>query len=204
MYLTSCPRGLFARPTTNRLLLALAAVAALGTLVPLQAAPPVAQEPATAQDDPMEAARELHSEYVELQNRVNLIEEKTMEAHPELQKQQQALLDLMIAKMPSSGTSAKDDLARIEQLEQKLRSEDTPENERQALMAEYQEKAQVFRAAQRQVLEDPEVQQTHGALMDAKLAAMKEEDPRTEQLMEQLQQKQQQLKQLMEAAGHAD
>lgn len=204
MNLTSCPRGLFTRHTTNRLLLVLAAVAALGPLVSLQAAPPAAQEATTAQDDSNQAARKLHSEYLELQNRVNLIEEKTMEAHPELQKQQQAFLELMIAKMSSTGASAKDDLARIEQLEQKLRSEDTPDAERQALMAEYQEKARAFRVAQMQVLKDPEVQQAQGALMHAKLAAMKEEDPQTEQLMEQLQQKHQQIQQLMEAAGHAD
>ena len=130
--------------------------------------------------------------------------QKTMEAHPDLQKQQQAFLDLMMAKMTSSGGgSPKDDLVAIEKLEQKLRSEDTPDGERQALMAEYQEKAMAFRTAQVQALKDPEVQKAQGALRDATLTAMKQQDPQTEQLMQQMEQKQDEMKQMLEAAGHA-
>jgi hypothetical protein len=190
--------SLFLRCTSARALVALLAVAALGTVMPSQAEPPAAQE------DSMQAARQLHGEYVELQNRLSLIQEKTMEAHPELQKQEQAFLDLMMAKMTSSGGgSPKDDLVAIEKLEQKLRSEDTPDGERQALMAEYQEKAMAFRTAQVQALKDPEVQKAQGALRDATLTAMKQQDPQTEQLMQQLEQKENEMKQMLEAAGHA-
>lgn len=190
--------SLFLRCTSVRALLALLAVAALGTVMPSQAEPPAAQ------GDSMQAARQLHGEYVELQNRLSLIQEKTMEAHPELQKQEQAFLDLMMAKMTSSsGGSPKDDLVAIEKLEHKLRSEDTPDGERQALMAEYQEKAMAFRTAQVEALKDPEVQKAQGALRDATLTAMKQQDPQTEQLMQQLEQKQDEMKQMLEAAGHA-
>jgi hypothetical protein len=198
-------RSLFARCTASRTLQALVAVAALGTLTPLQAEPPAAPAGATAeQNDQMQAARQLHGEYVELQNRLGMIQEKAVQAHPELQKQEQALQELMMAKMNSgSGKSTKDEMAAINQLEQKLRSEDTPESERQALMGEYQEKVKAFRTAQAQALKDPEVQKAQSALMDATLAAMKQQDPQTEQLMQQLQQKQEQMKQMMESAGHA-
>ena len=201
--------SLFARCTINRTLLALATVAALGIATPLRAEAP-AESPAAspdavaAQNDPMQAARQLHGQYVEVQNRLNMIQEKTTEAHPELQKQEQAFLDLMMAKMSSGGASAKDDLSAIEALEQKLRSEDTPDSERQALMTEYQQKATAFRTSQVQALKDPEVQKAQGALMDATLAAMKQQDPQTEQLMQQLQDLQEQMKKMMEAAGHVE
>jgi hypothetical protein len=198
-------RSLFARCNATRTLQALVAVAALGTFMPLHAEPPAASQPGTtaAQDDPMQAARQLHGEYVELQNRLGMIQEKAVQAHPELQKQQQALEDLMMAKMTSSsGTSAKDELVAIDQLEQKLRNKDTPESERKTLMGEFQKRAKVFREAQLQALQDPEVQKAQTALMDATLAAMKQQDPQTEKLVEQLQQKQQQMKQMMESAGH--
>ena len=150
----------------------------------------------------MQAARQLHGEYVELQNRLSLIQEKTIEAHPELQKQQQAFLDLMMAKMASgSDASPQDDLAAINKLEQKLRSKDTPDSERQTLMTEYQEKAMAFRTAQVEALKDPEVQKAQDALRDATVTAMKQQDPQTTQLMEQLQQKQDEMKQMLEAAG---
>jgi hypothetical protein len=188
--------SLFARYTTARALVALLAVAALGTVMSSQAEPPAAQE------DSMQAARQLHGEYVELQNRLSLIQEKTMEAHPELQKQQQAFLDLMMAKMASgSDASPQDNLDAINKLEQKLRSKDTPDSERQTLMTEYQEKAMAFRSAQVEALKDPEVQKAQEALRDATVTAMKQQDPQTTQLMEQLQQKQDEMKQMLEAAG---
>jgi hypothetical protein len=178
-----------------RTLCALAAAAMLGT-TPLRAESP------PSEDDPMHAARQLHGEYVELQNRINQIQQKTMEAHPELQQQEQAFLDLMMSKMDTSGdASAKEELAAIEDLEQKLRSEDTPDDQRKELMADYQKKAMAFRAAQMEALKDPEVREAQTALMDATLSAMKEEDPQTEQLMQQLEEKQQEMKDMMEAAG---
>jgi len=188
-------RSLYARCTAARALFALVAVAALGAIPPVQAEPPAAQE------DSMQAARQLHGEYVELQNRLGMIQEKTLEAHPELQKQEQALVDLMMAKMSGSGGSAKDELAAIEKLEQTLRSEDTPDSEREALMTQYREKATAFRSAQMQALQDPEVKKAQSALMEATLAAMKQQDPQTEELMQQLQLKGEQLQQMMEASG---
>jgi len=171
--------------------------------MPLRAEPPTAPQGATApQDDAMQAARQLHGEYVELQKRLGTIQEKAVKAHPELQKQQQALEELMMAKMNSSGANPKDEMAALNKLEQKLRSKDTPDSERQTLMAEYQERAKTFRTAQHQALQDPEVQKAQSALMDATLAAMKQQDPQTDQLMQQLQQKQEQMKQMMESAGH--
>lgn len=189
--------------TTIRTLQALVAVVALSTLTPLHAEAPTAPQGATApQEDQMQAARQLHGEYVALQNRLNMIQEKAVKAHPELQKQQQALQELMMAKMSSGGKNPKEEMAELNELEQKLRSKDTPDSERQTLMAEYQEKARAFRMAQHQALQDPELQKAQAALMDATLAAMKQQDPQTEQLMQQLQQKQAQMKKMMESVGH--
>jgi predicted RNA binding protein with dsRBD fold (UPF0201 family) len=108
----------------------------------------------------------------------------------------------MMAKMASgSDASPQDDLAAIDKLEQKLRSKDTPDSERQTLMTEYQEKAMAFRTAQVEALKDPEVQKAQDALRDATVTAMQQQDPQTKQLMEQLQQKQEEMKQMLEAAG---
>ena len=102
---------------------------------------------------------------MELQNRLGMIQEKAVKAHPELQKQNQALEELMMAKMTSSsGKNAQDELAEIGKLEQKLRSKDTPESERKALMVEYQDKAKAFHAAQLEVLQDPDVKKAQATL----------------------------------------
>ena len=56
-------------------------------------------------------------------------------------------------------------------------------------------------SAQVEALKDPEVQKAQEALRDATVTAMKQQDPQTTQLMEQLQQKQDEMKQMLEAAG---
>ena len=192
-------------PIARRMLLAFTAVAALGTFTPLHAEPPVEpQGAADAQGEPTQAAKQLRDEYIELQSRLGMIQEKAVKAHPELQKQNQALEELMMAKMTSSiGKNAQDELVEIGELEQKLRSKDTPESEREALMAEYKDKAKAFHSAQLEVLQDPDVKKAQAILMDATLAAMKEQDPQTEQLVEQLQLKQEQMRKMMESTGLA-
>ena len=98
------------------------------------------------------------------------------------------MIDWMMAKMASgSDASPQDNLDAINKLEQKLRSKDTPDSERQTLMTEYQEKAMAFRSAQVEALKDPEVQKAQEALRDATVTAMQQQDPQTKQLMEQLQ-----------------
>jgi hypothetical protein len=191
-------------PIARYTLLVFTAIAALGTFTPLHAEPPVEpQGAADAQGESTQAAKQLRDEYIELQSRLGMIQEKAVKAHPELQKQNQALEELLMAKMTSSiGKNAQDELVEIGKLEQKLRSKDTPESERKALMVEYQDKAKAFHAAQLEVLQDPDVKKAQTTLMDATLAAMKEQDPQTEQLVEQLQQKQEQMRQMMESAGH--
>lgn len=176
---------------------ALVAAIALGALTPLQAQPPAGMS-APGQN---EAARQLHGEYAELQKRLGMIQEKAVKAHPELEKQNRELEALIMSKMKlPGGGSPKDEVAALNALEQKLGSEKTSEAERQKLMAEYRERATAFRDVQMQAFRDPQVQKAQAALVDATVAAMKEQDPRTEELLQQLQQKQAQLRQMMESA----
>jgi cell fate (sporulation/competence/biofilm development) regulator YmcA (YheA/YmcA/DUF963 family) len=70
-------------------------------------------------------------------------------------------------------------------------------------MPEYQKRVKAFRNAQIQVMQDPEVRKAQAAMMEATIAAMKEQDPQTEELMAQVEQKQAQLQKLIESAGQA-
>jgi chromosome segregation ATPase len=201
------PRSLFARASRFRRFLPLFVVAGLAVVMPVQAEDsPKPQEtpPATTpeQTKQMQEMQGVHAEYMELQKRISQIQRDTLQAHPELEKQEQSLRDLVLSKMSSSGKSAKEDMDEIMKLEEKLRSSDTPASERETLMSEYQKKAVAFRNAQNEAMKNPEVQAAQKKLMDDVMTAMKEKDPQVEQLMQQLQQKQQQLSQLMKDAGH--
>jgi len=184
----------FARCTTARVLSAVAAAALLtsGAIVRAESPPAAAQPP--------EAAQKLYGEYMQLQGRLDQIQTATLDAHPELKQQQQSFMDLMMAKMPSTGGSAKDDLAAIEKIEKDLSNKDTPAADREALMTEYQQKATAFRKAQAQALKDAEVAKAQETLMNAILTAMKAQDPQTEQILGQMRQKQEELTKVMGAA----
>jgi chromosome segregation ATPase len=207
------PRSLFARLTDARRLLPLAVAAGLVVAMPLQAEEtpqPQATPPAQAvppavtpeQNKQMQEIQSVHAEYMELQKRITQIQNDTLQAHPELKKEEEALRTLVLEKMSSSGKSAKDDMDEIIKLEQKLRSGETPEDERETLMSEYQKKAVTFRNAQNEAMKNPEVQAAQKKFMEDVMTAMKEKDPQVEQLMQQLQEKQQQLSQMMRSAGH--
>jgi hypothetical protein len=177
----------------------------LGSATSLRAEPPTAPQGAPeTESEQMQTARQLHAEYVGLQQRLLAIQKKAVQAHPELNKQGQDLEALMMSKMTSStGINAKDEMAAINEMEQKLRDKTTPDSERQKLMPEYQKRVKAFRNAQIQVMQDPEVRKAQAAMMEATIAAMKEQDPQTEELMAQVEQKQAQLQKLIESAGQA-
>ena len=207
------PRSLFARLTDARRLLPLAVAAGLVVAMPLQAeetpqpqaTPPAQAVPPAAtpeQNKQMQEIQSVHAEYMELQKRITQIQNDTLQAHPELKKEEEALRTLVLEKMSSSGKSAKDDMDEIIKLEQKLRSGETPEDERETLMSEYQKKAVAFRNAQNEAMKNPEVQAAQKKFREDVMSAMKEKDPQVEQLMQQLQEKQQQLSQMMRSAGH--
>ena len=202
------PMSLFARLTDVRRLLPLAVATGLVMAMPLQAAEEASQPqsapPAATpeQNQQMQEIQSVHAEYMELQKHITQIQNDTLQAHPELKKEEEALRTLVLEKMSSSGKSAKDDMDEIIKLEQKLRSGETPEEERETLMSEYQKKAVTFRNAQNEAMKNPEVQAAQKKFREDVMSAMKEKDPQVEQLMQQLQEKQQQLSQMMKSAGH--
>lgn len=201
------PRSLFTRINRVGRLLPLAVIAGLVATLPVQAAD-TPQAPATApaatpeQSKKMQEIQGVHAEYMELQKHLAEIQRETLKAHPELEKEEQSLRDLVLAKMSSNGNNAKEDMDELVNLEKKLRSSDTPADERKTLMADYQKKAVAFRNAQSEAMKNPEVQAAQKKLMDDVMTAMKEKDPKVEELMKQLQQKQQQLSEMMKGAGH--
>jgi predicted RNA binding protein with dsRBD fold (UPF0201 family) len=206
-------RSLFARLTDHRKLLGLAIATSLAVVTSLHAQdapksqsaskPPAAPPAMTPeQSKKMEEIQGVHAEYMQLQKQLAQIQHDTLQAHPELQKQEQDLHDLILAKMSSNGHSAQDDLAEINKIEEKLKSDKTTDSERDALMSDYQKKAVAFRNAQTQAMQSPDVEAAKKKLINDVVSAMKEKNPQTEQLMQQMQQKEQQLSQMLKATGH--
>jgi chromosome segregation ATPase len=225
MNTVSLRRSLFARLSDSLRLSGLAIVASLVVATSLQAqdAPQsksASQSPAAPQSKgasqphvtppamtpeqskQMKEIQGVHAEYMQLQKQLSQIQRDTLEAHPELKKQEQDLHDLILAKMSSNGHNAQDELAEISKLEEKLKNGQASDSERESLMSDYQKKAMAFRKAQTQAMQNPDVKAAQKKLVDNVVKAMKEKDPQTEQLMQQMQQKEEQLSKMLKDAGH--
>jgi len=181
---------------------ALGAALAAGGIAEAQEAPAAGGEPQlTAQQRAqLEEFRQVRAEMMQVQQELAQIQQSAVQARPELQAQQQEFGQLMLQEMKRQGHTPEEDLAELRALQGKLRSPETPEGDREALMSRLQAKAQEFQQAQREAMQNPEVQKAQEQLVQAITTAMREESPRTVELLEQLQQKQRRLVQIRNEA----
>lgn len=180
----------------------------------VSAAPVHAETAAPAQNDPLsqltpeqrEKLKEFQQKRAELQQlglELEKIRQEAVNKHPKLKEKQEALGNMVAEEMKSNGGTPKEDLAELRALQAKLRDQNTPESDRQALMVRLQRKAQEFEQSRRKALENPKLQKAQGELLQEMMAAMKEQDPRTEQIMLQMQQTQQEMIEIRNSAQAA-
>jgi chromosome segregation ATPase len=125
----------------------------------------------------------------DLRQQLGKIQQKAMENNPELKQKRSELQELMKSKVKEQVDGADQKMARLKEIRQKLRNnKDIPKGERQKLMKEFQSTAQAFQQAQQKAMKDPEVQKAQKAFREDMRAAMKKEDPNTDQLIQDLQQ----------------
>lgn len=137
--------------------------------------------------------QQVRDEYVAAQQRLEQIQRDTIQARPELQKQEQAFNDLLIKEMKNKGHSPKQEQAEIEKLQKQLQDTKASDTEREELMNKFQEKIMAYRNAQMEAMQNQEIQKAQSELLDAIVTAMKKHDPQTEQLIERMTQSRQQL-----------
>lgn len=135
----------------------------------------------------------------DLRQQIGQIQQKAMKNNPDLQKQQEDLKGLVKEKMKAKGQNPDEDLSRMKEIRKKLSgSEDLPKGERQKLMQEFQKTAQSFQQAQKSVMQDEEVQEARDQFRSDLMAAMKEENPKVEQMIQDMEQAQKDFQQLMQ------
>jgi len=125
----------------------------------------------------------------DLRQQLGQIQQKALDNNPELKQQQKDLQSLMKDKVKGQVDGADKKMARLKEIRSTLQgNKDMPKEERQKLMKEFQSTAQEFQQAQKKAMQDPEVQQAREKFQKDMRAAMNEEDPNTDQLMQDLQQ----------------
>jgi hypothetical protein len=127
-----------------------------------------------------------------IQQQLMQIRAETLEANPDLAERQEALGDLVRETMREAGHTPEADLAKMGEIRETLQDGDVAGEERETLIQEFNDLRAGFMGARQQAMASDEVQAQGQAFQESLMAAMVEQDPRTEQLMQRMSQLQQQ------------
>jgi len=164
--------------------LIIATLAALPMLVALPAVQAQTQSalPAGVEQE----LRQLKQEIDALKSQVATIQREALESHPELERQRDDLARLIRDTADERGFDAQASKQRLEELQQRYKSGDLSSQEKQQVASEFESEREALQNAQKQILQDEDVVAARGRFAADMSAAMVEEDPRAEALIEEL------------------
>jgi molecular chaperone DnaK (HSP70) len=169
---------------------------ALATLLALSPAlPAMAQAPSPAQP-PAGSSQDLTAllmEVDQIERRLAEIQRQAIVQNPELRDQARELQGLLVETMRAEGYSPEERLSRIQELQIELNRPGLSQAEREAMISEAETEQQQLSEAEQAALEHAEVQQAAADFENRLLTAMKEQDPNTEGLIEQYEERTAQL-----------
>ncbi|ADJ27083.1 hypothetical protein [Nitrosococcus watsonii] len=116
------------------------------------------------------------------------IRQETLKTTPELQEQQEEYQSLLFKTMKEQGSDPDPALARMREIEGQVQNEDLPEDERKQFIMEYQQKDAQLQQASRDAMQDEKVRKMAESLSQDTVAAMRKQDPKTEELLQEMEQ----------------
>lgn len=144
----------------------------------------------------------LLQEMEQVQQELLQIQEMAMAHNPELEEQAQALQQVMLDAMRDEGFEPMQSLDRMEQLERQLQADNVDPAERPALAEELRTEQQRLMQAEQTAMANAEVQEAREQFMEGLLQAMREQEPRTDELIGQLKEKNAQLQEIVSARSN--
>jgi len=148
----------------------------------------------------MQQLQQKQAEVSELNQQLAEIQQATVEANPGLAEQRDALIADIDAKMAESGHDAEASRARIGEIQQQLQGEDLSQQQSEQLTREMRQIQGELQQAQQAALQDQAIQAELQGLNQTMVEAMKQNSPRTDELLTRLQTVQQEYQALMQQA----
>lgn len=146
-----------------------------------------------AQKKQFEAFEKARNEMMQARGRLNNIQKAALKAHPELQKQQGAFVDLLTKTMKKNGYDANKKIAELKSLRSRLQDQKTPQDEKRKLAGQFQVKVIELNKARGKAMQDTKVQKAQHSLQNAVITAMRKQDPDTDKLIATVESKQKEL-----------
>lgn len=156
--------------------------------------------PNSAARSTIQEIQQARAELEDLRNQLETIQENVVKKNPAIQDAQANLQDLLMEKMTSEDLKPQQAMERMQDLESKLEAGDMEQAEKQETQKSLRSIRSALMEAQKQALEDPEVKQARQDLSQDLLAAMKDQNPKTEQIIQEMRSTQQRMQQLIQQA----
>jgi uncharacterized coiled-coil DUF342 family protein len=148
----------------------------------------------------LQQVQQKQAEIQQLNQQLAQIQQQTIEANPGLADKRDDLMDTVDEKMVEAGHDPEASRDKIEELQGQLQSGELSNQESQSVSQELRQEQTSLRQAQGQAMQNEEVQTRIQSLNEELIAAMREQDPKTDELISQLQTAQQEYQQLMQEA----
>jgi hypothetical protein len=133
-----------------------------------------------------QSMQDLVKEAQTLSSKLQTIQKSAFANNPEL-KEQQKDFNKLVKETLNKHLAAQDvDKERMQAIISKLKEGDLAKGEKEKLMQEYQEHAKGFEKARQQTLKDQEVKTKRNKYFSNMVQAMKNEDPKAEEILKQL------------------
>ncbi|NIX11201.1 MAG: hypothetical protein GWN05_06585 [Gammaproteobacteria bacterium] len=131
----------------------------------------------------MQELQEVQQELRAVGQQLGRIQRQALQADPKLQEQQSEYRTLLLSTMKGNGHKPEADIARLNEIEGQLKAEGVPDEERRQLITEYRRTSAGLQQARQEAMQDGTVRAAAGALSEAVLTAMREQDPKTDELL---------------------
>ncbi|MEQ9132991.1 MAG: hypothetical protein RJQ08_06615 [Salinisphaeraceae bacterium] len=143
----------------------------------------IAQQAPAASPAQQAEVQSVIKEYREVSSELQGIRKKAVAENPDITKQQETFRNRVVSEMKSEGYDVEAKRESIKEMGTELRGEEVADERRKELIGKLRAEQQEMRQAQKKVMQKPEIQAKAEELNDATLEAMREQNPKTDDLL---------------------
>lgn len=167
----------------SRTFTTMAAATLLGAGATISGLASAQQAPGGAAPAQQAEMQPLIKEYRQVSSELQGIREKAVAENPDITEQQETFRNRVVSEMKSEGYDVEAKRDSIKEMGTELRDEDVADERRKELIGKLRAEQQEMRQAQQKVMQKPEIQAKAEELNDATLEAMREQNPKTDDLL---------------------
>lgn len=153
---------------------------------------------AEGQTEPPGQPQNPQVEMQQIQQKLLTIQKQALDSNPELQKQRDNLESMATDAMEDAGHDPDALIGTIESAQETLQDESQPEEKRMEAVQEAQQAQRELQEAQQTAMQDEKVAEAHREFQSDLMTAMREEDPKVDDLIQRYQQIQQEMQRSMQ------